>query len=74
MDDRLTLLREITEIPGVSGFESEVRRYIEGKMQGISQVTVDNLGSVICKKTGSSVSPKMMMAGHMDEKIGRAHV
>ena len=67
MDDRLTLLREISEVPGVSGFEGEVRKYIEGKMQGISQVTIDNLGSVICKKTGSSESPKIMMAGHMDE-------
>jgi len=67
MDERLQLLREISELPGVSGFEGEVRKYIAEKMQGISQVSTDNLGSVICKKVGSSESPKIMMAGHMDE-------
>lgn len=67
MDDRLTLLREISELPGVPGYEDLVRKYIKEKMQGISQVTTDNLGSVICKKVGSSEHPKIMMAGHMDE-------
>jgi len=67
VDERLTLLKEISELPGVPGYEDEVRKYIEAKMAGISEVTRDNLGSVICRKAGASPEPKIMMAGHMDE-------
>jgi len=67
VDERLSLIRELSELPGVPGYEDEVRKYIELKMQGLSQVTRDNIGSVICKKTGASESPRIMMAAHMDE-------
>ncbi len=67
MDERLLLLKEISELPGVPGYEDEVRKYIERKMRDVSEVTRDNLGSVICKKAGSAADPKIMMAGHMDE-------
>ncbi len=67
MDHKLEFLKEITDIPGVSGFEDEVRIFIEQKMQGLAEVSKDNLGSCICKKSGLSQTPKIMMAGHMDE-------
>ncbi len=67
MDERLRLLKEISEVPGVPGFEDEVRGFIRERMAGLAEVSRDNLGSVICKKTGSSAEPKIMMAGHMDE-------
>lgn len=54
MDERLRLLKEISEVPGVPGFEDEVRGFIRERMAGLAEVSRDNLGSVICKKTGSS--------------------
>ena len=36
-------------------------------MTGFAEISRDNLGSAICKKTGSSDTPRIMMAGHMDE-------
>ncbi len=67
MEERLKLLKEISELPGVSGFEDEVRKYIGSKMADLCEVSRDNLGSVICKKVGSTESPRLMFAGHMDE-------
>ncbi len=67
MDERLNLLKEISEVPGVPGFEDEVRRLIRERMIGLAEVSRDNLGSVICRKAGSCAAPRIMMAGHMDE-------
>lgn len=67
MDERLTLLKELTELPGVPGYEDEVRAYIKKRMAGYAEITRDNIGSIICKKTGTSDTPKIMLAGHMDE-------
>lgn len=70
MDERLTLLKEISELPGVPGYEDEVSDYIAAKMRPYAEVTKDNLGSVICKKAGTSDRPRIMLAGHMDEVGG----
>lgn len=67
MDERIKLLKELTELPGVSGYEDEVRAYIKQYMAPYAEVSQDNIGSVICKKAGSSDTPRIMMAGHMDE-------
>ncbi len=67
MGERLMLLKELTEIPGVSGFEEEVAVFIKNRMAGLSEVSRDNLGSIICKKVGTREEPKIMIAGHMDE-------
>lgn len=67
MNEELAFLNELTSLPGVSGFEEPVARFIENRMRLYCEVFSDNLGSVICKKSGSSGSPKIMLAGHMDE-------
>ncbi len=66
-DNTLELLKEITEASGVSGYEGEVRNIIRKYLADITTIESDNLGSIICKKTGSSEKPKIMLAGHMDE-------
>jgi endoglucanase len=66
-DETLELLREMTEAPGVSGYESEVRSIIRKHMEPIATIESDRLGSIICKKKGASEMPKIMLAGHMDE-------
>ena len=67
MDQRLAMLKEITDIHGVPGHERAVSAYIEEQMKAYCQVDRDNLGSIICKKTGTAEEPRVMLAGHMDE-------
>lgn len=66
-DKTLQLLKEITNVCGVSGYEGEVKRFIKEQLKDITEIEYDNLGSIICKKSGASDSPKIMLAGHMDE-------
>lgn len=66
-DETMELLKEITSAHGVSGYEGEVRNIIKKHLESITEIEYDNLGSIICKKKGKSHSPKVMLAGHMDE-------
>lgn len=67
MDNRLKFIKEITDLHGVSGFEGQIKDYIRKKMEGLAEISYDNLGSIICKKSGTSDQPKIMIPGHMDE-------
>lgn len=66
-DSTQKLLKEITEASGVSGYEKEVREVIRKHLEKITDIEMDRLGSVICRKEGTSRSPKIMLAGHTDE-------
>ncbi len=60
-------LRELTELPGVSGYEYEVRNYIKNKLKEIGcEYYVDKLGNIIAHNTGRK-NKIMMVAAHMDE-------
>lgn len=61
------LLRDLTEAPGVSGYESPVRAVVRRYFEPLGELSQDKIGSLICKKTGSSNTPKVMIDGHMDE-------
>ena len=61
------LLKELTEAPGVSGYESPVRAVVRKYFEPLGGLSQDKIGSLICKKSGSSSAPKVMLAGHMDE-------
>lgn len=67
MDQTEVLLKEITEAPGVPGYEGEVRAVIRRHLEEITTIEQDKMGSIICKKVGLADSPKVMLAGHMDE-------
>jgi len=66
-DETVELLRELTEAPGVSGYEEEVREIIQKHLQNITVIEQDRLGSIVCRKKGESETPRIMIAGHMDE-------
>ena len=66
-DKTLQLLKDITDVSGVSGYEGNVKEFIREQLKDITEIEYDNLGSIICKKAGKSDSPKIMLAGHMDE-------
>jgi endoglucanase len=67
MDFTLNLLKELTEAPGVSGYEAPIRSITRKYMEHYGELTQDKIGSVICRKAGSSDKPRIMLAGHMDE-------
>ena len=67
MDSILRLLKELTEVFGVPGYEAPVRAVVKNYMRPLGELSQDKIGSVICKKVGSAESPKVMIAGHMDE-------
>jgi len=63
----LELISSLCQAHGPSGFEEPVRELIKEQLNGQAIFSQDNIGSLICKKTGSSNSPKIMIPGHMDE-------
>ena len=67
MDATFQLLKELTEVNGAPGYEAPVRAVVRKYMKNLGELSQDKIGSVICKKTGSAASPKVMIAGHMDE-------
>ncbi len=67
LDARASRLQELTEAPGLPGYEDEIRTIFRRHVDGIGPIDQDGIGSVCCTKTGSSPSPKIMLAGHMDE-------
>jgi len=67
MDELLSLMKDLTDAPGVSGFEEPVRRVMRRYLEPVSQVLIDNLGSVVGRKVGQAGGPKVVLAGHLDE-------
>ena len=61
------ILKEMSMLNGIPGNEKQVRAYMNNKMKDISEVSFDNLGSIIAKKVGNPDGPRIMVAGHMDE-------
>lgn len=67
MDSTEVLLKELTEVMGISGFEGDVAKAIATHLKPLTKISYDRLGSVLCRKDGTSQSPKIMLAAHMDE-------
>ncbi len=67
MDFTLNLLKELTETPGVSGYETPIRTVIRKYLAKYGELSQDKVGSVISRQPGTSEKPAIMLAGHMDE-------
>ena len=67
MDEVVEMFKKLTEAPGVSGYEGEVRNVIREYLEGITAIETDKIGSIVCRKDGACEHPKIMLAGHMDE-------
>ncbi|MGV3488998.1 MAG: M42 family metallopeptidase [Tuberibacillus sp.] len=62
------LFKTLTELPGTSGFEGEVRAFMKEQLSKYSdEIIQDNLGSIFGVKKGPKDGPRVMVAGHMDE-------
>ena len=67
MDSIEQMLKELTETHGVPGYESPIRAVVRKYMQPLGKLSQDKIGSVICEKRGATETPRVMLAGHMDE-------
>ena len=64
---QLEMLERFTEAAGLPGFEHEVRGVVREYVEGCAEITQDKLGSFIARLPGPAGSPRVMLAGHMDE-------
>jgi endoglucanase len=67
MDFTSQLLKELTETPGIPGYEAPIREIVRKYLKPFGVLSQDKIGSVICRKDGLSKAPRVMLAGHMDE-------
>lgn len=69
MSDLFTKIKEVTELQGVSGFESQVRDYLRKRITPhVDRVETDGLGGIFgVKDSSAGNAPKVLVAAHMDE-------
>ncbi len=67
MDSIEKLLKQLTEAQGVPGYEYPVRDVVRSLFSPLGTLSQDKIGSVICEKKGAEQTPRVMLAGHMDE-------
>ncbi|SFS60872.1 M42 family metallopeptidase [Marininema halotolerans] len=61
-------MKELTQLPGVPGAEGEVREVLSQYIaNSTSEMLQDRLGGLFGVLRGKEKSPKVMVAGHMDE-------
>lgn len=68
MSNIVEILKTLSEAPGISGYEHEVRNVMKSILTPhVDGVRTDGLGSLIAyRKKGNSL-PNIMLSGHMDE-------
>ncbi len=67
MDATEKLFKELTEAAGVPGYEADIRSVIRRHLEPVAKIERDKLGSVIGVSKGATDSPRVMLAGHVDE-------
>jgi putative aminopeptidase FrvX len=66
--ETLTLFKTLTELPGTSGNEHAVRKFMRSELEKYSdEIVQDGLGSIYGVKKGAKEDPTVLVAGHMDE-------
>jgi len=62
------LLEKLSNAPGVSGFEDEIRKIITDELKDhVDEIEADSMGNIIAVKKGRENGKKIMLAAHMDE-------
>ena len=67
MDRTEELLKRLTEAPGVPGYEGKVRQIIREELPSGALIEQDKIGSIIARLQGSTSTPRVLVAAHMDE-------
>lgn len=64
----LEMFKTLTELPGAPGNEHAVRAYMRAQLEQYSdEIVQDNLGGIFGVRHSEEGSPKILVAGHMDE-------
>ena len=67
-DSLKNLIKDLCLIPGLSGYEDNVRHYLEDKLKLIDiKNYTDVLGNLICTLPGEKNLPSVMLFAHMDQ-------
>ncbi len=62
------LLKQLTEMSGISGNEKEVRDFIISEIKDyVDSYKIDRIGNIIAYKKGKDTNKKLMVTAHMDE-------
>jgi endoglucanase len=62
------LLKSLSELNGISGFENQVAAFIEKQIKPyVDEIQYDGLGSLLAIKKGKNPNLTVMLAAHMDE-------
>jgi putative aminopeptidase FrvX len=67
LDSTEELFKELTEVSGVPGYESQVRAALRRHLESVARIEQDRLGSIIAVMPGGADRPRVMLAAHMDE-------
>ena len=68
LDPTAQLLKALSEAPGPSAFEEEVRRIVVAEYTTLgASIEYDGLGSVLATLPGNTTGPRVMVTAHMDE-------
>ncbi len=69
MKDKLRdTLTQLMQIPGLSGHEDRVRRYLSGRLDAVGIASrTDPMGNLIATVPGDPAAPAVMLFAHMDQ-------
>jgi putative aminopeptidase FrvX len=66
--ETIELFKTLTTLHGAPGYEHDVRKFMKTELQKYAdEIIQDKLGSIFGVKHGDKDSPRVMVAGHMDE-------
>jgi len=62
------LVTELMLIPGLSGYEGRVRKYLAKELRSLGiESRADRLGNLIATVAGDAGAPSVMLFAHMDQ-------
>ena len=69
MTDLFSKIKEVTEIPAISGHEAPVRDYLRQQLTPhVDEIVTDGLGGIFgVKHSTATDAPRILVAAHMDE-------
>lgn len=67
MEKTIAWLKELSETPGISGFEGPIKNLLKEKLACCAEVSYDGIGSIVFSRETALKAPKIMLAAHMDE-------
>jgi putative aminopeptidase FrvX len=65
LEERFSLLKELLDVPGISGYEHQVKEFIERRLPAGVETSSDSMGNLVA--TVGQGDKAMLFVAHMDE-------